>query len=58
METENLNKKPTRTIVRIGNSVGVVLDKFMLHDAEFQIGDKLEYKCTKGKIVLKKVKGE
>ena len=55
MESQNLNNKPTRNIVRVGNSVGIVLDKFMLHDAGLKIGDKLEYKCTKGKIVLKKV---
>ena len=54
MENKKNSEKPKRTIVRVGNSVGVVLDKFMLHDSEFKLGDELEYKCTKGKIVLKK----
>lgn len=52
------DEQPTRTIVRVGNSVGIVLDKFMLHDAGLTTGDKLEYKCTKNKIVLKKKKEE
>lgn len=56
MEFKRMEKKPTKTIIKVGNSVGIILDKFMLHDSNLLTGDKLEYKCSNGKIIFKKCK--
>lgn len=46
-----------KKIVRLGNSAGIIVDKYMLHDTGFEIGDYYECKCSKGKIIITK-KGE
>lgn len=51
---EYCNGEKTRKVVRFGNSAGILLDKFMLYDSGIFVGDILEYKCTKHKIVFKK----
>lgn len=49
METK-INKK----IRKIGNGAGVLLDAKTLFKAELQIGDELDCKCSKNKIILTK----
>lgn len=44
-------------IVKLGNSAGIIIDKYMLHDTEFKVGDKYDFKCSKGKLIITK-KGE
>ena len=48
---ENTNTKKIR---KVGNSSGVLLDSKILYKSELQIGDELEVKCSKNKIILTK----
>lgn len=48
---ENTNIK---TIRKVGNSCGVLLDTKILYKSELQIGDELEVKCSKNKIIFTK----
>ena len=44
----------TKTIRRVGNGTGILLDNDILSKSKLKLGDKLEYKCSKNKIVFKK----
>lgn len=43
-----------KKISRVGNSAAIIVDKFMLHDTGFAIGDAYEFECSKGTIIIKK----
>lgn len=52
--------KETKTIRRVGSGTGILLDNKILFKSELKLGDELEYKCSKNKIVFRKAedKGE
>lgn len=49
METRIIKK-----IRKVGNGLGVLLDSKQLYKADIQLGDQVECKCSKNKIVLTK----
>lgn len=49
-----MEEKITKKIRKVGNGTGVLLDAKLLFKAELQIGDELEVKCSKNKIVFVK----
>ena len=49
-----MEEKITKKIRKVGNGTGILLDAKLLFKAELQIGDELEVKCSKNKIVFVK----
>ncbi len=45
-----------KELTRVGNSFGVILDKFVLDQAEIKPSDKLEISFAKNRITIKKKK--
>lgn len=45
-----------RKIVKLGNSIGITFSKLMQFLTEFDIGDIVEVKCSKGKLTITKKK--
>lgn len=49
-----METKIYKKIRQIGNGSGVLLDSKLLFKAELQVGDEVECKCSKNKIILTK----
>lgn len=47
-----------KEVVKLGNSIGITFNKAMQYLTEFKVGDTLEIKCSKGKLILTKKKEE
>ena len=50
--------KKIKELTRLGNSVGIVVDKEMLYKCEMKLGDKVEVVCKKNQMTFKKLKEE
>lgn len=48
-------KTITKTIRQLGNSSGIIIDKIMEFQSGISVGDTVEIKCSKDRIVLKKI---
>jgi antitoxin component of MazEF toxin-antitoxin module len=49
-----MEDKIIKKIIRVGNGTGVLIDAKMLYKSDLRIGDQLEVKCSKNKIILTK----
>lgn len=50
-----MEQKITKKVREIGNGVGVLLDAKILYKADIKVGDFVEVKCSKNRVMLKKM---
>lgn len=47
-------KKIERRIIKVGSSAGIIINNVMLQTTELELGDVVEAKCSKNRVVLQK----